>query len=307
MNPISSRFALPSTWALPRPANWRINQVVILTAAMLLGAGIVLVRLADDRDADAVLVLLVLPIALVSAQLGAVAGLTATGVALALVGTWANADDVGIGPLGYFVQLVVFLVGVSAGLLLRALREAAEERLAGRVFEDPPHMLSRPPEGDSLSRRELEVLELIARGSTNAQIAARFVISEETVKSHVKHIFQKLVVANRTEAALRYVELYGQPSRDDEGDPATIGSGRRTRSASSRLGAASERSASVDRLSTNDHVVMKLDDGREIKVRTPEALRARLAVGTAALVYFDEKDAAVGWYLPDAGVGVDMR
>jgi DNA-binding CsgD family transcriptional regulator len=302
----SSRFALPSTWALAKPANLRTNQVATLTAAVLLGVGIVLIRLADDRDADAVLVLLVLPIALVAAQLGPAAGLTATAVALALVGIWANPEDVSLGPLGYVVRAVAFLVGVSAGLLVRDRREAAEERLAGRVFEGPPHVFS-PPEGDSLSRRELEVLELIARGSTNAQIAARFVISEETVKSHAKHIFQKLVVANRTEAALRYVELYGQPSREDEVDAVTTGSGRRTRSASSRLGAASERSATVGRLSTNDHVVLKLGDGREIKARMPEALRDRLAVGTSALVYFDEEDNVVGWYLPDAGVGVDIH
>jgi DNA-binding CsgD family transcriptional regulator len=249
-----------------------------------------LMRLADDRDADAVLVLLVLPIALVAAQLGLVAGLTATAGALALVGVWANAYDVSHGPLGYIVLAVAFVVGVSAGLLVSALRKAKEEGLAGRVFNGPPHVFSTPPEGDSLSPRELGVLELMARGSTNAQIATQFVISEETVKSHVKHIFQKLVVANRTEAALRYVELFGQPSRRDEA-----------------LSAATERSATVGRLSTNAGVVLKLDDGGEIKVRTPEALRDRLAVGTSALVYFDEEDNAVGWYLPDVGVGVDMR
>lgn len=267
-----------------------------------------LMRLADDRDADAVLILLVLPIALVAAQLGLVAGLTATAAALVLVGAWDNAYDVSLGPIGYVARAVAFLLGVSAGLLARELRKAAEESLAGRVFKGPPHVFSNPPEGDSLSPRELEVLELMARGSTNGQIAAGFVISEETVKSHVKHIFQKLVVANRTEAALRYVELYGQPSQHDQVDAAaTAGSATRTHSASSRLGAATERSATVGRLSTNAHVVLKLDDGGEIKVRTPEAVRDRLEVDTSALVYFDEDDTAVGWYLPDVGVGVDMR
>jgi DNA-binding CsgD family transcriptional regulator len=265
-------------------------------------------RLADDRDADAILVLLVLPIALVAAELGLVAGLTATGAALVLNGVWANADDSGLGPLGYVVRAAAFLVGLSAGLLARDLRTAAEESLAARIFKGPPHVFSNPPEGDSLSPRELEVLELMARGSTNAQIAARFVISEETVKSHVKHIFQKLVVANRTEAALRYVELYGQPSQHDHVDAAaTAGSPARAHSASARLGAATERSATVGRLSTNAHVVLKLEDGEEIKVRMPEALRDRLVVGTSALVYYDEDSTAVGWYLPDVGVGVDMR
>ena len=51
-----------------------------------------------------------------------------------------------------------------------------------------------------LSRREREVLELMARGATNAGIADRLVISEGTVKSHVKHILRKLRAANRAEA-----------------------------------------------------------------------------------------------------------
>ena len=63
----------------------------------------------------------------------------------------------------------------------------------------------------------------------------------------------------------------------------------------------------MGRLSTNAHVVLKLDDGEEIKVRMPEALRDRLVVGTSALVYYDEDSTAVGWYLPDVGVGLDMR
>jgi DNA-binding NarL/FixJ family response regulator len=56
-----------------------------------------------------------------------------------------------------------------------------------------------------LSRRELEVLALIAEGATNAQIAERLVIAKTTVESHVKSIFRKLEVSNRTEAAARYL------------------------------------------------------------------------------------------------------
>ncbi|TVS85077.1 LuxR C-terminal-related transcriptional regulator [Mycobacterium helveticum] len=51
-----------------------------------------------------------------------------------------------------------------------------------------------------LTRRELEVLKLIAAGETNAQIANRLIISEGTVKSHVKRVLRKLGAANRTEA-----------------------------------------------------------------------------------------------------------
>jgi DNA-binding NarL/FixJ family response regulator len=55
---------------------------------------------------------------------------------------------------------------------------------------------------DTLSEREREVLNLIANGLTNAQIAERLVISERTVKSHVNNILSKLQVADRTQAAI---------------------------------------------------------------------------------------------------------
>ena len=68
-----------------------------------------------------------------------------------------------------------------------------------------------PPEAplDSLlTRREVEVLALMADGETNASIAEHLVISEGTVKSHVKHILRKLRAANRAEAVSRYLRLF---------------------------------------------------------------------------------------------------
>ena len=59
----------------------------------------------------------------------------------------------------------------------------------------------------SLTRREKEVLGLIARGHSNAEIAEAFVISEGTVKTHVLHLYEVLDVTNRTEAAMRMREL----------------------------------------------------------------------------------------------------
>lgn len=53
-----------------------------------------------------------------------------------------------------------------------------------------------------LSDREMEVLRLIAAGSSNAQIAEKLVISEKTVKSHVSNILSKLHLADRTQAAV---------------------------------------------------------------------------------------------------------
>jgi pimeloyl-ACP methyl ester carboxylesterase/DNA-binding CsgD family transcriptional regulator len=51
-----------------------------------------------------------------------------------------------------------------------------------------------------LTPRELEVLDLIAQGLDNAQIAERLVVSHKTVRNHISHIFQKLMVRNRAQA-----------------------------------------------------------------------------------------------------------
>ena len=54
-----------------------------------------------------------------------------------------------------------------------------------------------------LTDRELEVLELIARGLNNAEIARRFVLSPKTVRNHISNIFAKLHVADRSQAIIR--------------------------------------------------------------------------------------------------------
>ena len=60
---------------------------------------------------------------------------------------------------------------------------------------------------DLLTRRELDVLELMVKGDTNAGIARELVVSEGTVKFHVKNILRKLHAANRAEATSRYLRL----------------------------------------------------------------------------------------------------
>ncbi len=63
-----------------------------------------------------------------------------------------------------------------------------------------------------LTRREVEVLRLMAAGRTNQQIADELVISAGTVKSHVKRVLRKLHAINRAEAASAYVRLASMPS-----------------------------------------------------------------------------------------------
>jgi len=55
----------------------------------------------------------------------------------------------------------------------------------------------------SLTARERDVLAMISQGFANKRIARNLEISPETVKSHIKHIFTKLAVRTRTEAAYR--------------------------------------------------------------------------------------------------------
>jgi DNA-binding CsgD family transcriptional regulator len=72
-----------------------------------------------------------------------------------------------------------------------------------------------------LTRREREVLLLMGAGATNAGIASRLVISESTVKSHVKQILRKLGAGNRGEAVSRYLlaqrSRHGSPGGGDAG------------------------------------------------------------------------------------------
>jgi DNA-binding NarL/FixJ family response regulator len=85
--------------------------------------------------------------------------------------------------------------------LLRAVRAAARgeavlspavaTRLMGRM---------RAPDAESLSQRELDVLRLVAAGTTNRESAARLFISEATVKTHLAHIYAKLGVSDRAAA-----------------------------------------------------------------------------------------------------------
>jgi DNA-binding NarL/FixJ family response regulator len=85
--------------------------------------------------------------------------------------------------------------------LYEAVRAVARGRplLAG-VVADRLMRRIREPRQESLSGREIEVLELVRRGQSNREIARELHVSEATVKTHLIHIFSKLNVADRTAA-----------------------------------------------------------------------------------------------------------
>jgi NarL family two-component system response regulator LiaR len=64
------------------------------------------------------------------------------------------------------------------------------------------------PEEPGLTRRELEILRLVAEGHSNAQLARMLWVTEQTVKFHLSNIYRKLDVANRTEAS-RWAQRHG--------------------------------------------------------------------------------------------------
>jgi DNA-binding NarL/FixJ family response regulator len=74
-------------------------------------------------------------------------------------------------------------------------------RMVVEHFTEP----SRAPKGAALSRREAEVLDLLSQGYADKEIAARLSVSYETIRSHLKSIYDKLHVRSRTEAVSKYL------------------------------------------------------------------------------------------------------
>ena len=104
------------------------------------------------------------------------------------------------------------LAAVNAGAAGYLLKDAPSEEIASAVRQAAAGRKALAPQvaatlmgrmsggSEVLSEREIELLELIARGATNKVAAKELFISEATVKTHLVHIFQKLGVDNRTRA-----------------------------------------------------------------------------------------------------------
>jgi DNA-binding NarL/FixJ family response regulator len=109
------------------------------------------------------------------------------------------------GARGYILK------GADAGEVLKVVRAVAEgeahfgSEIASRLvaFFSAPKPAASSEAFPELTAREAEVLDLIARGLNNAEIAKRLYISQKTVRNHVSNVFLKLQVADRAQAIVR--------------------------------------------------------------------------------------------------------
>ena len=108
-----------------------------------------------------------------------------------------------LGAVGYIGK------DTTGAVMLNALRLI----LSGGIYV-PPIMMQQQKQiladqnGEKLTPRQLQVLSMLAHGSSNKCIAAQLNLSEATIKMHVTAIMKNLGVSNRTQASIKYSEMY---------------------------------------------------------------------------------------------------
>ena len=130
-------------------------------------------------------------------------------------------EAVGAGAAGYVLK------GAPVSRLLGAIRRALggesplDQELAARLIrgltkrkaqdarrtEPAAASVAPRPPAEPLTRREVEVLGLVAQGRSNPEIARELVIARATAKTHVENVIRKLGASDRTQAAVRAIEL----------------------------------------------------------------------------------------------------
>ena len=111
------------------------------------------------------------------------------------------------GARGYLLK------GSSSGEVISAIRTAhsggssIEPSVAAKLLNHISGTATIEHRAREITPREMEILQLIARGFTNLQIGAELSIAEGTVKTHVTHIFEKLGASDRTEAVVRAAQI----------------------------------------------------------------------------------------------------
>ncbi len=143
---------------------------------------------------------------------------TAPDLRIVVLSSFSDDEDVfgalSAGAASYMMKdvapeaLVAAIRGVASG------QTVLDGGVAQRVLDGPRHAVETPR--GTLSPREHEVLELMAQGLTNREIAARLWISDPTVKTHVSHVLAKLGQPDRTQAIIHAMAkgLVSAPSRE---------------------------------------------------------------------------------------------
>ncbi|CAA9470946.1 MAG: Two-component transcriptional response regulator, LuxR family [uncultured Solirubrobacteraceae bacterium] len=110
-------------------------------------------------------------------------------------------------------RIIDAIRAVAAGEALAS--PSVTRRLIERFVDAPGPSAKPPPQLDELTPREREVLELIARGLSNSELAQRLYLSEKTIKTHVGRILMKLGIRDRVQAViLAYEAGIVLPRRD---------------------------------------------------------------------------------------------
>ena len=181
------------------------------------GDGLEAVKQAEALQPDVILMDMVMPV---------MDGIEATRQIMAkqpkariLVLTSFAADDkvfpaIKAGALGYLLKdsepedLIKAIKNIYRG------EAVLHPNIARKVLEELSHPAGSPPMPEPLTERELEVLQLVAQGLSNQEIAKRLVIGDATVRTHIGNILNKLHLANRVQAAL-YALRKGLSSLDN--------------------------------------------------------------------------------------------
>jgi two-component system response regulator DevR len=111
------------------------------------------------------------------------------------------------GAAGYLLKQVRGTDLVSAVRLVAAGQSLLDPAVTQRVIERIRHGPQEPDELTSLTDQERRILELVAEGLTNRQIAERMYLAEKTVKNYVSSILAKLGLERRTQAAVLAAKL----------------------------------------------------------------------------------------------------
>jgi NarL family two-component system response regulator LiaR len=180
--------------------------------------GIEAVRLSRQLEPDVILMDLLMPrmdgieaTRQITAQMPSMRVLVLT----SFVGDEKIFPAIKAGALGYLLkdsepaELIRSIYKVERGE--PSLHPSIARKMIKEILDSP----AAKPTPDPLTAREVEVLQLLAKGLSNDEIAAQLFVSEVTVRTHISHLLAKLHLANRVQATL-YALREGLSSLDEE-------------------------------------------------------------------------------------------